>query len=63
MGIDDVLGSLAVGKHATLFVSSGDALDIKSNNVVLAYINGRKIDLNDRHKALAKQFKQKYLKI
>ena len=62
LGVDDILGSLVVGKHATLFVSTGDALDIKSNNVTLAYIQGRKIDLNDRHKAIAKQFKQKYLK-
>ena len=34
------LGSLEKGKIATLFISSGDALDVKSNNVTCGIING-----------------------
>ncbi len=56
-GIDKNYGSLEVGKSATLFVSKGDALDSKSNNVVHAFIDGREIDLDNRHKRLAKKYR------
>lgn len=58
-GIDQQYGSIEVGKSATLFVSSGDALDSKSNNVVAAFIDGREVDLNNRHKSLAKKYRER----
>jgi imidazolonepropionase-like amidohydrolase len=59
-GIDDTYGSLEEGKSATLFVSEGDALDMKTNNVTLAFIDGRAIDLNNKQTELAKKFSEKY---
>ncbi|MFN3301080.1 MAG: amidohydrolase family protein, partial [Sediminibacterium sp.] len=46
LGIDNIVGSIEVGKHATLFVSTGDALDMKSNNLEHAFIRGKKLDLD-----------------
>ena len=60
LGIDDMYGSLEVGKSATLFISEGDALDMIGNNVVHAYIDGRSIDLDNRQKQLYRKFKAKY---
>ncbi|HET7817752.1 MAG TPA: amidohydrolase family protein [Bacteroidia bacterium] len=60
LGIDKQVGSLEVGKEATLFVSTGDALDIKSNNVEWAFIRGKKLDLNNEQKALNERYLQKY---
>ena len=40
LGIDNILGSIESGKNATFFISSGDALDMRTNNVEQAFING-----------------------
>lgn len=60
LGIDKTAGSLEAGKDATLFISSGDALDMKSNEVVQAFIQGRDINLDNLHKQLNKKFSEKY---
>ncbi len=60
MGIDALVGTLETGKHATLFVSAGDALDMRTNVVEQAYIQGRKVNLDDRHKRLYNTYKDKY---
>ncbi len=60
LGIDSTTGSLEEGKDATLFVSTGDALDMKSNNVEFAFIKGNLIDLNNNQKALYEKYKEKY---
>lgn len=62
LGIDKTLGSLEVGKDATLFVSSGDALDMKSNNVEAAYIQGRLLNLDNHQKKLYEKYSHKYKK-
>lgn len=62
LGIDDRYGSLAPGKSATLFVSSGDALDMRSNKVTDAFIDGRHIILDDHQKALYRQYRDRYAK-
>ncbi|MEA1882419.1 MAG: amidohydrolase family protein [Candidatus Marinimicrobia bacterium] len=59
IGIDDKVGSLESGKDATLFISNGDPLEIRTN-VLQAYIQGRKIDMNDRHKTLFHKYQEKY---
>lgn len=56
MGIEQHCGSIATGKDATLFISSGDALDMRTNQVELALIQGRKIDLNNHQTELFKKF-------
>lgn len=60
LGIDKTTGSLETGKDATLFISTGDALDMRSNNVEQAFIKGKSIDLNNDQKALYEKYKSKY---
>ena len=60
LGIADRVGSLEAGKDATLFISEGDALDMQSNAVVRAFIQGRSIDLNNHQQELYEKFKGKY---
>lgn len=60
LGIDKTAGSLEVGKDATLFISSGDALDMRTNHVETAFIQGREVSLNTKQKDLYEKFKTKY---
>lgn len=60
LGIDKTTGSLESGKDATLFISTGDALDMKSNHVEKAFIQGRDINLDNLHKQLDRKFSEKY---
>jgi hypothetical protein len=60
LGIEDKYGSLETGKSATIVVSSGDLLDIRTNQVEMAFISGRKIDLDNKHKLLYRKYKEKY---
>ena len=59
LGIDEKVGSLDEGKDATLFISDGDPLEIRTN-IIQAYIQGKKIDMGDRHKSLYSKYKEKY---
>jgi imidazolonepropionase-like amidohydrolase len=59
IGIDGQVGSLEPGKDATLFISNGDPLEIRTN-VLQAYIQGKKIDMNDKHKTLYHKYQEKY---
>ena len=59
LGIDDVVGSIESGKNATFFISSGDALDMRSNNVEQAFINGNAINLNNHQKDLFEKYKNR----
>jgi imidazolonepropionase-like amidohydrolase len=61
LGIDNRAGSIEIGKDATIFVSSGDALDMKSNDLEHAFIRGRKIDLDNHQRQLYKKFSDKYI--
>lgn len=60
LGIDQRYGSLEAGKSATLFISAGDALDMRGNQVVAAFIDGRQIDLDDRQKDVWHQYERRY---
>lgn len=60
LGIEDKTGSLEAGKDANIVVSTGDLLDMRTNNVVLAYITGRSIDLDNKHKELNRRFQAKF---
>ena len=59
-GIDEVYGSLEAGKSATLIVVSGDVLDMRTSNVEHAFIDGRKVDLDNKQAELARKFRTKY---
>ena len=58
LGVGSSLGSLEKGKDATLIVSEGDALDMMSNNISLAFIRGKKLDLNNHQKDLFDKYKK-----
>lgn len=60
LGIDNQYGSLETGKSATLFISDGDALDMKTNNILHAFIDGREISLESHQTELYKRYKEKY---
>jgi imidazolonepropionase-like amidohydrolase len=60
LGIDKTTGSLEDGKDATFFFSSGDALDMLTNNVEQAYIQGRKIELFNFQEELYTRYMKKY---
>lgn len=60
LGIDNKVGSLENGKMATLFVSEGDALDMRSNQVSLAFINGKMLDLTNPQIELWQKYEAKY---
>jgi imidazolonepropionase-like amidohydrolase len=60
LGVDERVGSLEVGKDATLFISEGDALDMRSSKVIGAYIQGRDIDLFGTQQQLYERFREKY---
>lgn len=59
MGVDDRVGSITVGKDATLIVVDGDVL-LTESNVTDAYIRGAKVDLGSKHKTLAAKYRTKY---
>lgn len=59
LGLSDRLGSLELGKEASLIVSDGDILDYLTNKVRYEFIEGRKVDLNNRHKTLYKKYRQR----
>ncbi len=60
LGIDKQVGTLEVGKMATIAVSAGDILDMRTNKVEYAFIRGKKIDLDDKQKRLHKKYVEKY---
>ena len=60
MGVADKTGSIEVGKDANIVISEGDILDMKTSNVTAALIQGREIDLTDKHKLLNDRFNKKY---
>ena len=60
LGIDHLVGTLEVGKNATLFISKGDALDMRGNILTDAFIQGRKISLETHQTKLWKRYFNKY---
>jgi hypothetical protein len=60
LGIDNLCGSLEEGKDATLFISEGDALDMRTNKLTNAFIQGRMIDLETHQTQLYDKYKEKY---
>jgi imidazolonepropionase-like amidohydrolase len=58
MGIADKVGSLEVGKEATLLITTGTPLDLTSD-ILQSYIQGREIDMNDIQKHFFKKYMEK----
>lgn len=60
LGIEDRLGTLEKGKDATLFISEGDALDMRTNRLTHAFIQGRELSLESHQTELYKRYSEKY---
>lgn len=60
MGVADKTGSIEPGKDANFIISSGDILDMATSNVTDAFIQGRKVNLDDKQKQLNDRYEQKY---
>jgi imidazolonepropionase-like amidohydrolase len=60
LGIGDRYGTLEQGKSATLFISEGDALDMRGNRLTHAFIDGRELSLETHQTELWKRYMGKY---
>ncbi len=59
LGVDDDLGSIEVGKSASLILTDGDPLEIRTK-VERAFIDGRPVDLEaNRHERLYRKYRQR----
>ena len=59
LGIDDRVGSLDVGKDATLMITNGDPLETETQ-ISRAFVQGREVQLTSRHTRLYNKYQQKY---
>lgn len=59
IGLGSTHGSIEVNKYATLIITDGDPLQITTDTLV-AFIDGRRIDLGSRHKTLNDKYREKY---
>ena len=62
LGVADRVGSLEVGRDATLIVTDGDVLDTPTH-VEAAFLEGRAVDLDNRHKRLWRKYQEKYRRL
>jgi imidazolonepropionase-like amidohydrolase len=58
LGVESRVGSLEPGKDATLIVTDGDILDLRTR-VVAAYLDGRALDLTDKQKRLYERYRNR----
>jgi len=62
LGVGDRLGSLEVGKAATLIITDGSPLEVHTR-VERAFIDGREISLENKQTALERKYREKYRQI
>jgi len=62
LNIDELVGSLDVGKDATFFISDKAPMEM-SPKILMAFIQGKEVDLNDRQKMLYKKYQEKYRRL
>lgn len=60
LGLDATLGTLESGKDATLILTKGDYLDIRTSVVTHAFVKGKRLDLDDKQKALFRLYMKKF---
>ena len=58
-GVADKLGSLDVGKKATIVVSKGDIMDYTTHRVIYEFIGGRLINLENKQTELNRKYKNR----
>lgn len=60
IGVDSRVGTIEVGKDATLFVSEGDVMDMKSCIVSHAFVSGKLVNLPTKQEELYDRYSRKY---
>jgi imidazolonepropionase-like amidohydrolase len=60
LGVADKTGSIEIGKDANIIISEGDILDMRTQNITQAFIQGREIELQSKQTQLYDKFKKKY---
>jgi imidazolonepropionase-like amidohydrolase len=60
LGIAERTGSIETGKDANIIISEGDILDMRTSIITKAFIQGRDINLDDKHKQLNERYRKKY---
>lgn len=60
LGIEDRTGSIETGKDANIIIADNDVLDMRNSIISKAWIQGRDINLKDKHKQLYERYKYKY---
>ena len=58
LGLDDRIGTLEVGKDATLLITTGNPIEY-STQIEQVYVEGRKSDMMDMHRQLYKKYREK----
>ncbi|MCO5286886.1 MAG: amidohydrolase family protein [Chitinophagaceae bacterium] len=58
--IDDRTGTIEAGKDANIVVSEGDILNMEESIVELAFIQGRKINLENKQSQLSERYQHKF---
>ncbi|MFQ5742018.1 MAG: amidohydrolase family protein [Acidobacteriota bacterium] len=58
LGVDKDLGSIEVGKSASLVITDGDILEIRTN-VLEEWIDGRPVDLSSKHTRLWEKYRSR----
>ena len=59
LGVADRVGSIATERDATLFIANGNILETETQ-VEAAFIQGRKVDLDNKHQQLYRKYSAKY---
>ena len=62
LAVDEHVGSLTVGKEATLIIVEGDILQVESQ-VRHAFIHGRPVDLGNKQVTLFEKYQEKYRRL
>ncbi len=60
LGIADRTGSIEVGKDANIVISKGDILDLRTSIITAAFIQGRKVSLENKQTQLYERYMTKY---
>jgi len=59
LGVSNSLGSLEIGKSASIVMTKGDILDYQTHHIQRMFIDGRVVDLNNRHRQLYNKYREK----
>ncbi len=59
LGVEGKIGSLEIGKAASVIVSDGDIMDFLTHKVTRMFIDGRVVDLNSKHTELYEKYRHR----